>query len=289
MAPLHVDPAAWALCAAGSAGYVVGVRRLAARRADWPQWRSAAMAAAVVALLVATTSPLGDGGADAGGRQAISQSVLVYGVPLLLAWAAPHTLAIEAGGRGTARRVRKAVGSRALRVATSPPVAITASVGVEALMWLTSLHSVAARHEVVAEALQVWLLAAGCAYLWPVFGADPLPRRLPHVASLVHILVLLPLSTLVGMATEASAVGAHQPHAVVLAGGVVWAVGTLGSAAAAVAVLVRWLRVEERAAPGRDAGLDEAAHAQLVAWRAARDEAAAEDAARRAAYAARRR
>lgn len=282
---MHVDPLAWVLAASGAAGYTVGVRRLAARRAPWPQWRSAAMVGAVAAWLVATSSPLAGGGGHGAARLAIATTLLVYLVPLLLGWAAPHMLAVEAGGRGTARRVRKWLGSGPARFFTASVVAIALAVGLQAVDFLTPLHTEALRHDWVAEPLQVALLLAGCAYIWPVMAPDPLPRRLAHAPAVVHVLVLFPLSTLIGIAIES---GTHSPD-LSLAGGILWTVAGLGGIAATLAVLVRWLVIEERSSPGRTAGLDEGAHAQLVAWREARAAAAAEEAARREAAASRRR
>jgi cytochrome c oxidase assembly factor CtaG len=168
---------------------------------------------------------------------------------------------------------------------TAPVAAIALAVGLQAVDFLTPLHTEALRYDAVAEPLQVALLVAGCAYLWPAMAADPVPRRLGHATAVVHVLVLFPLSTLVGIAIES---GTHSPD-LGLAGGILWTVGGIGSIAATLGVLVRWLLVEERSSPGRAAGLDEGAHAQLVAWREARAAAAADEAARREAAAARRR
>ena len=300
MAALHVDPAAWLLCAGGTAGYVVGVRRLSSRHIPWPRWRSAAWVAAVATVLVATTSPVALHGASDPTRQAVSHSLLLLVAPLMLAWAAPQLLAVEAGRAPTVRRIRRVIDSRSLRLLFAPPAAMGLLFATIGVVDLTSLHIVAGHHEAVGELVQVVLLGAGCVYMFPVFGADPLPRRLPNVQALVYLLLLLPFFTLFGMAVEsvgaadtitkvgsvaaADAVGQDLASA----GGVMWAVGGLGSIALTILVLVRWLRIEEKATPSKQTGLDELAHAQLTAWREQRDAAAIEDAARRAEWRARR-
>ncbi|MCU4186312.1 cytochrome c oxidase assembly protein [Acidiferrimicrobium sp. IK] len=297
MVSLHIEPAAWVVLAAAVAGYRVGVVRLAGRSIAWPWWRSAAFAAAVVTVFVATTSPLPADAASDPAQGAIAQVLLLMLAPLLLAWAAPHTLALEAGGRVTARRLRAVIESRALRALTYPVAAWLLYAGVLAVIYGTSFYTDAARHEIIGQPLQVLLLALGCLFLWPVFGADPLPRRLHPVPAMGYLLALLPYFTLLGFAIEsqgaAKVVAAHGAIQAAAnlgsdlegAGGVLWTVGGLGAICLTIMVLVGWLRTEERATPNRETGLDPAAVAQLTAWREQRAAAAEEEASRRAALA----
>jgi putative copper resistance protein D len=254
----------------------------------------------LLTVLVATTSPLGLHGAGDPTRQAISHSLLLLVAPLFLAWGAPQALAVEAARPPVVRRLRQLIDARPARWLFSPVVAMALLFGSIGAVDLTSLHTIAGRHEALGELVQMALLAAGCVYMFPVFSTDPLPRKLPNIQALVYLLLLLPFFTLFGMAVEsvgsaetitrvgsvaaAGAVGQDLASA----GGVLWTVGGLGSIALTILVLVRWLRIEERATPDRNTGLDELAHAQLVAWREQREAAAAEDAARRAVWAARR-
>lgn len=294
MAVVHIDPAAWVLVAAGGAGWARGLATLRRRGSAWPAWRSAAWAAGLAAVVVATTSPLALDGATHPTRQAVGWSILLLAAPLLLAWGAPQALAVEVLPPLRARALRRALTGRAARLLTAPPVAWVLLCGSIALV-AGPLHAAAGRHEALGEAVQLALLGAGCLFMFPIFSTDPLPRRLRQVSATVYVLSLLPFFTLFGMALES--VGAaqvlHTQGAVAAAdsvgqgtssaGGVIWTVGGLGSITLAILVLTRWLRVEERATPGRQAGLDEAAHAQLVAWRARREQAAAEDEERRRA------
>lgn len=294
---VHVEPAAWLVLAGATAGYTVGVRRLRARtdwRQHWPAWRTGAFAAAVAAVLAATTSPLPSNAATDPTQGSVAHVLLLMVAPLLLAWAAPHALAIEAGSRTTARRVRAVAGSRVLRLLSAPPIAWLLFAATLAVLYGTSLHLDAARHEIVGQPVQLGLLAIGCLFLWPVFGADPLPRRPGPFLAMGYLLGLLPYFTLLGMAVESKGAGSTLATAgpaaaaaavgadVQGAGGVLWTVGGLGSIVLTLLVLVRWLRLEERATPRRQTGLDPAAAAQLVAWREQRAAAAEEDAARRA-------
>lgn len=281
-------------------GYVVGVRRLAARRRHWPQWRTACFAAAVTCALVATCSSLPTRAAADPSQGALADVLLLMAVPLLLAWAAPHLLVIESGSPRSARRTRAAVSGRPLRVIGSLPAAWLLFAAVPAVLYTTSLHATVARHELLRQPLQLALVVIGCLFLWPVFGADPVGRRLDPGPALAYLLGLLPYFTLLGMAVEARGAGSvldtSGPVAAAAAvgtdlqgaGGILWTAGGLGSIVLVVVVLVRWLRLEERAVPGRGAGLDPAAVAQLIAWREQRDAAAAADEARRVVAAARR-
>ncbi len=297
MSSLHIEPVAWVVLALAIAGYRLGVRRLAGRSVRWPWWRSAAFAGAVATALVATTSPLPANAAANPTEGAVAQVLLLLVAPLLLAWAAPHTLAVEAGRRRTAGQVRAVVASRALRALTYPIAAWVLLAGAPAVVYGTGLYGAAARNELIGQPLQLALLAIGCLFMWPVFGAEPLPRRLHPVPAMGYLLALLPYFTLLGFAIESQGSarivathGAAQAAAnlgsdLEGAGGVLWTVGGLGAICLTIIVLVGWLRTEERATPSRDTGLDPAAVAQLTAWRQQRAEAAEEQAARRAAVA----
>lgn len=302
VALVDVQPAAWVVLAGATAGYAVGVRRLA-RRADraerWPARRSWAFAGAMAALLAGTTSPLAANAATDPTQGSVAHVLILMLAPLLLAWAAPHTLAIASGSRTTARRVRAVMASRPLRLLAAPWVAWPVYAATLAVLYGSSLHLSAARHAYIGQPVELVLLIVGCAFLWPVFGVDPLPRRLGPFPAMAYLIGLLPYFTLLGMAVESRGAGStlatSGPVAAAAAvgsdvqgaGGILWTVGGLGSIALTLLVLARWLRVEERATPGRHAGLDPATHAQLVAWRAQRAEAAAEEAQRRAEVAAR--
>jgi putative copper resistance protein D len=297
MLSLHIEPAAWVILAAAIAGYAVGLRRLGARSISWPWWRTWSFVGAMIAVLVATTSPLLANAASSATQGSIAQMLLLFGAPLLLAWAAPHTLAVEGGSRVTAGRVRAVMGHRALRRLTHPVASWLLFSVPPALLYGTSLYRHAAHNELLGQPVQLVLLATGCLFLWPIFGSDPLPRRLHPVAAMGYLLALLPYFTLLGFAVESQGSGkvvaahgginaaANLGNGLEGAGGVLWTVGGLGSIALTIMVLAGWLRTEERATPDRHTGLDPAAVAQLTAWREQRTIAQQEEALRRAAVA----
>jgi putative copper resistance protein D len=297
MFSLHIEPVAWVVLAAAIAGYRVGLRRLAGRSIAWPWWRTWSFVGAVITVLVATTSPLPANAATSAAQGAIAQMLLLVAAPLLLAWAAPHTLAVEAGGRHTAGRVRAVIGHRALRALTHPIASWLLFSVPLALLYGTSLYQHAAHDELIAQPVQLVLVIAGCLFLWPIFGAEPLPRRLHPVPAMGYLLALLPYFTLLGFAVESQGSGkvvaahggitaaANLGNGLEGAGGVLWTVGGLGSIALTIMVLAGWLRTEERATPDRHTGLDPAAVAQLTAWRGQRAVAQQEEALRRAAVA----
>jgi putative copper resistance protein D len=124
-------------------------------------------------------------------------------------------------------------------------------------VYLTPLFRLSLRNPVVHAALHLHVLAAGCLFLWPLVGADPLPRPVPYGARIFTVLAAVPFHAFLGLAllsTRAPLAPAVYPslsdqHA---AAGLLWASGEFLTLVAAAIVLRAWMRADERQAARLD-------------------------------------
>ena len=268
---LSVDPLAALAIAAAGAGYVTGVRRLAARGRSWPRGRSVAFAAGLATAALATQSGIARYGGTRFSAHVAEHLLLGMAAPLLLALAAPATLALQAANGGGRRAVHRLVHSRAAALLTHPAVAALLFGGSLFALWFTPLFELALSNRLAHAAVHVHFVVAGCAFFWPLVGLDPVRRRLPHGARALVVLLLVPLHAVLGLALlgsqELLAGGwyarATGPAAALadqqLGGGLLWVAGDLLGLAASAVVLAQWMAHDERQAARDDRRLDAAA------------------------------
>lgn len=261
-----VDPAALVVITLVGWRYGRGVQRLAARGRRWPVARTAAMAAALAAGVLATQSGVGRHEADRLWVHMVQHVLLGMVVPLLAVLSAPLTLALQSARPGTRRLLRTALHSPAARVATHPIVGWCLFGGGLVVLYLTPLLDVSARQPLVHLTVHAHVLLSGCLFLAPLVGVDPLPTRLPHPARLLALLAAVPFHALVALAlTSADAPVAPETYPSLAdqrgAAALFWGAGEVMTLVAAAVVVRQWWVAEQRAAARDDRRLDAAAAA----------------------------
>jgi putative membrane protein len=194
--------------------------------------------------------------------------------PLLLA-GGPITLGLRASGPSVRRRMLTVLHSRAVRVVSFPVIAWVVFAAVNWGWHFSVLYDQALENQVLHYVQHATMMAAALLFWWPVIGADPSPWRLPHPARLLYLFLAMPQQSFLGVAIM-SAPAVLYPHYVTnlrtwgptpledqqLGGVIMWVVGDMLLLAGMAAVVVMWMRHEDR----RTARLD----ARLAAERAAR-------------------
>ena len=255
----HGETLQWRTMAAGPllalvlAGYLFGASRV---RRRWPPARTAVF----VAGSVVVTAALAVDGRRSFAAHAVQHLFLGMVAPAMFALGAPVTLALQASGGATRRRLLRVLHSRPAAILCSPPVAWALFGGSMLALYLTPLYRLSLDNTVVHEAVHVHFLVAGSLFFWPVLGIDPLPRRLHHGARLLLVFLTIPFHAVLGMALlGAPPLAPEHTLADHRAGtGVLWAAGDLLGLMAVLVVAAQWMGHEERQAARDDRRADDA-------------------------------
>lgn len=233
--------------------YISASRRV---RRPWPPARTASFAAGAAVVAAAL---LVDGGRSFAGH-AVQHLLLGMVAPALFALSAPVTLALQAGGRSTRRRMLAVLHSRPAAMIAHPLTAWAVFGGSLLALYLTPLYRLSLESAWLHELLHVHFLVAGALFFWPVLGADPAPRGLPHGARLLMVFLAIPFHAVLGMALlGARPLAPEHTLADHRAGtAVLWAGGDLLGLVAVLVVAARWMGHEERQAAREDRRADRA-------------------------------
>ena len=175
--------------------YLRGTRRLRAKGRDWPIARTVCFCAGC--LVVGAATLVSDRTFTA---HMVEHLLLGMIGPLLIALAAPMTLALQTGQPATRLLLRRVLHSRVVVIFTRPLVAWLLFGGTIVGLYLTPLVGVSQRNIFLHTLVHVHLLIIGSLFLWPLVGADPLPARLPFGARLLTVLFAVPFHAFVGLA-----------------------------------------------------------------------------------------
>ncbi|MGH3736298.1 MAG: cytochrome c oxidase assembly protein, partial [Micromonosporaceae bacterium] len=179
----YPDPLFLTVAGAAVAGYLVGVRRLAARGGSWPVPRTVAWLAGWALVAVATSSSLARYGPVLVSVHAVQHLTLAVLAPLPLVLAAPVTLARRVmrpsatpGLRGGLEWLELAAHSRLLHGAAHPVVALMLYAAALYPMYLPAIYQLTLRSHTAHLVAFGWFLTAGYLFFWLMIGADPPPR-----------------------------------------------------------------------------------------------------------------
>jgi putative copper resistance protein D len=270
------EPIPTALICLTLAWYLWSVRRLAARGRSWPAARTAAFVVAELLLAVGLLSGLAAHDENFG-VHTIQHILIGMVAPVFFALSAPITLALQASSRRIQTAIIKVLHSPVGRL-LSNPIFTWAFYGASIFgLYFTSLYSITLRNSAVHNLVHLHLIVAGCLFWWPAVAIDPLPRRISYGARIGYLLLALPFHTILGMALESQitpitpTTPLSQLH---MGGGLMWIAGEALGLIGTLAVLVQWLRADERAAKRIDRATEDIAAQQLAYWRATREAAA---------------
>ncbi len=272
-----------------AAVYLLGVRRLRRRGDAWPVGRTAAWLLGCATLLVSTSSGLGRYSPAMFSVHMVNHMSLSMLVPILLVLAGPVTLALRAlppSGRGAPPGPREwllaLTHSRLARVLTNPIVALVLFVGSFYGLYFSGLFDAALSEHWAHLAMNAHFLLAGYVFFWPVIGVDPAPRRLPPLGRLGLLFASVPFHAFFGviLMNMQTVIGAEFYRALDLpwredlladqrlGGGIAWASGEIPVLIVMIALLVQWVRSDEREARRRDRREDATGDAELAAYNA---------------------
>lgn len=162
--------------------YAVGVGRRHDGGRTWPVTRTVTFLAGLVVVGLALTPPMDDLAHDDPRWHMVQHLALGMVAPLGLVLGAPVTLLLGATSGRTRRALRTLLASRPLHVLGQPVVAAVLVTGSLYVLYLTPLHALSTRSDLVHHLLHVHFVVAGHLYVWSLVGPDPAPRRpgLPH-------------------------------------------------------------------------------------------------------------
>ena len=258
------------------AWYLWSVRRLDARGRAWPAARTGAFVLGELALATALLSGIAAND-EKFGVHTIQHILIGMVAPVLFALSAPITLALQSSSRRVQTTTIKLLHSPVGRV-LSNPIFTWAFYGVSIFgLYFTSLYGTTLRNAAVHDLVHVHLILAGCLFWWPAVAIDPLPRRISYGARIGYLLLALPFHTILGMALESQTTRITPGTTLSdlhMGGGLMWVAGEALGLIGTLAVLVQWLRADERAARRIDRASEDIAAQQVAYWRATREAAA---------------
>ena len=270
------EPIPTALICLTLAWYAWSVRRLALRGRVWPVSRTASFVLAEILLALGLLSGISAHDENFG-VHTIQHILIGMVAPVFFALSAPITLALQASPRPVQSGIIKVLHSPVGRIASNP-VFTWAFYGVSVFgLYFTSLYAIALRNNTVHNLVHLHLIVAGCLFWWPAVAIDPLPRRITYGARIGYLMLALPFHTILGMAldSQTTRITPSTPLSDLhMGGGLMWVAGEALGLFGTLAVLVQWLRADERAARRTDRATEELAATQLAYWRATREAAA---------------
>jgi putative copper resistance protein D len=259
------NPSVTVLLAAAAVLYLQGRRRLVAGGVDWPAQRTACFLAGLGALALALLSPVEAYDTVLFSVHVVQHMLLTMAAAPLLVMGAPVTLALRAT-RGRTRR-------RLVRVLHSPPVRVVGHPLVAWVLFTLSLYALyfsplfdrSLRDPLVHDLVHLHFLAVGLLFWWPVVGIDPTRWRLPHVARLLFVFLMVPFHAFLGvailnsgrlLAPSLASFGRSwgpTPLADQQAGGaILWGAGDLIALAAVLGILISWASYDQNVVAVRE-------------------------------------
>jgi cytochrome c oxidase assembly factor CtaG len=201
--------------------------------------------------------------------RAVQTVLLLLVVPLFLALGRPLSLIIATLPR-LGQRLRAAIGSRAARLLTFPPITTFVLVLTPFLVYFTPWYAAGFSSGLVAQLTHLALLAPGFVFFWTLLRVDPVPRAYPYIVTLWITAAEVVGDAVLGIAViaDTSLLAGPYYHAVgypwgpslatsqVLGGGVLWILGDVVGLPFLAAQLIQMMREDEAEAKVIDAELD---------------------------------
>lgn len=264
---VYPDPLFPALAAVAVGLYLAGVRRLAVRGVPWPWGRTLAWLAGWALVLIVTSTGLARYGPVLNSVHMVQHMTLSMLAPVMLVLAGPLTLALRAlqparekGSRGPREWLQLGLHSRLVRTLSNPLVALAIYLVSLYGMYYTGLYELTLRSHVVHLLVFLHFLAVGSLFFWLVIGIDPAPRRLPYPARLLLLFVWMAFHTVFSLALMQSSgllaadwfTALQRPWGPTpladqkTAGQIAWGFGDIPIAIIIGALILQWIRADER-------------------------------------------
>lgn len=260
-----------------SALYVLGLVRLHQNSINWPVLRTLSFFSGVSILIWTTCAGIAKYAMISFSAHMIQHMVLAMIVPIFLVLGAPITLALRALPAATNENHRNArswitslLHSKYSQVVTHPILVLFVFTVSLYGIYFTSLFAGMMSSHIGHIAMELHFLITGILFSFLVIGVDPSPRRLPHWAKLLLVLVALSVHAFFALAIMQSptAIGAQwysqvqppwivdQLDATYTGGGIAWAIGEIPTLMLLIIVAVQWARDDARTARQLDRAAD---------------------------------
>jgi len=266
--------------------YLVGVWRLHRRGDRWPWYRTVLWLCGLALLFYVT-----NGGVNVYEKYLFSAHMLGHMllgmmIPVLLAPAAPITLALRAiakrtdGSRGPREWIMLFVHSLPSRILSNPIVAAVLFTGSLWVFYYTPLFRWSATDHIGHTWMVVHFLITGYLFVQSLIGVDPVPYRAPYPLRLLTLLATMAFHAFFGLSLMtgtgllladwygamgrtwgASAIADQQAG-----GGIAWSVGEIPTVILAIVVAVMWARSDDREAKRLDRRADRDGDVELEAY-----------------------
>ena len=280
--------------------YLAGVWRLHRRGDRWPIHRTVLWIAGMAVLFYSTSGGVNVYEEYLFSAHMIEHMLLTMAVPVLLAPAAPITLALrtiakrEDGSRGPREWIMLAVHSRVFGFFSNPLVAALLFASSLWIFYYTPLFAWASSDHVGHEWMIFHFLIVGYIFVASLVGVDPGPSRPPYPMRLLILLGTMAFHAFFGLALitgtgllSAGWYGAMGwgPSIPALedqqtAGGIAWGIGEIPTLSLAILVVFLWSRSDARESRRYDRKAERDGDAELNAYNemlAARARRAGED------------
>jgi putative copper resistance protein D len=250
---------------AATIAYLQARRRLIASGVPWPARRTAYFLSGIGALALALLSPIQAYDTVLFSVHVAQHMLLTMVAAPLLALGAPVTLALRVAKGRTRRRMVRVLHSPPLRVIGHPLVAwVLFTLSLYAL-YFSPLFDLSLRQPVVHDLVHLHFLAAGLLFWWPVVGLDPARWRMPHIARVGFVFLMVPFHAFLGVAIMNSGrvlaptlesfqrTWGPTPLADQQTGGaILWGAGDLITILAVLGILISWANYEEKVVAVRE-------------------------------------
>jgi cytochrome c oxidase assembly factor CtaG len=250
---------------AGAVLYLKGRRHLVAGGVVWPPRRTVYFLSGIGALAVALVSPLEAYDTVLFSVHVAQHMLLTMVAAPLLALGAPITLALRLARGGTRRRLVRLLHSPPVRVIGHPLVAWVLFTLTLYGLYFSPLFDLTLRQPLVHDLVHLHFLTVGLLFWWPVVGLDPSRWRLPHIARLLFVFMMVPFHAFLGVAilnsgrvlapTLESFQRSWGPTPLAdqhVGGAILWGAGDLVALSAVLGILISWASYEEKVVAVRE-------------------------------------
>ena len=189
----------------------------------------------------------------------VQHMLLTMAAAPLLALGAPITLALRVAKGRTRRRMVRVLHSPPLRVVGHPLVAWVLFTLTLYGLYFSPLFDLTLRQPLVHDLVHLHFIAVGLLFWWPLVGLDPSRWRLPHIARLLFVFLMVPFHAFLGVAIMNSGrvlaptlesfqrTWGPTPLADQQTGGaILWGAGDLIALTAVLGILISWASYEEK-------------------------------------------
>lgn len=249
--------------------YLAGMRLLRARGRAWPSKRWVPYFGGIVAIGIATESPLAAEDTRLFSAHVLQHLLLSMAGPALLAMGAPLTLWLQAASRPVQVKLLKVLHSRIIRFYSFPLVSWALFVSTLFILYFSPLYELSLRNPVFHDFVHLHFIVAGFLFFAPVVAIDPHPHRMPHGARLLYVALTLPAHAFLALALLSASVPLAADWYVQATGrtldqildnqklgaAMMWVAGDMIAIFTVGVVATQWARDDERAAVREDRAL----------------------------------